>query len=342
MAPKRKEHNNDLHSLAIKHFQDGDSQQEIVTKTLLPRETVLDIINEHKRTKCIGNLFDRGQKEKTTTTTDRTIQRILKKDRRTSPENVAAEIKKQLDISLSAQSVRNRAHEIGTFGRVARKKPYANKVNRSKHFKFAKEMLQKPLGFWQTVIWYDESKFELFSSKNRVMVWHTLKETFDPQWIIPTVKYVGDSVTVWGCLTHRGIGKLHIFDRTLDRFYYREILERNLLTFIANFGFSDGFIFMHDNDQKHTLALVKSWLVKQHTKTLLLALYFPDLNLAEHLWDQLERRLKKRQPKDKQELGNLLMGEWNKTEISVLEKLVDSVPSRLYECIRVKGYSIKY
>ena len=33
---------------------------------------------------------------------------------------------------------------------------------------------------------------------------------------------------------------------------------------------------------------------------------------------------------------------WNKTEISVLEKRVDSVPSRLYECICVKGYPIKY
>ena len=31
------------------------------------------------------------------------------------------------------------------------------------------------------------------------------------------------------------------------------------------------------------------------------------------------------------------MEEWNKTEISVLEKFVDSVPSRFYEYISVKG-----
>ena len=156
MVPKRKESSNDLRSLVIKHFQSRDSQREVETKTSLPRETVRDIINKYTRTKCIGNLFDRGRKEKTTTTTDRMIQRILKKDRRTSPEKMAAEIKKQLDISLSAQSVRNRAHEIGMFGRVARKKPYVNKVNRIKRFKVAKEMLQKPLDFWHTVIWSDE------------------------------------------------------------------------------------------------------------------------------------------------------------------------------------------
>ena len=112
---------------------------------------VLDIINKYKRTKSIGNLFDRGRKDKSTTTTDRTIQRILKKDRRTSPEKVAAEINKQLDISLTAQTVRNRAHEIGMFGRVATK-PYINKANRRKCLKFAKEMLEKAVDFWETFI----------------------------------------------------------------------------------------------------------------------------------------------------------------------------------------------
>ena len=132
MIRKRKEHSNDFRSVVIKHFQNGDSQQKTAIKTLLPREMVRDVINKYKRTKCIGNVFDRGRKEKTTTTTDQTIQRILKKDRRTSPEKVPAEINKQLDISLSAQSIRNRAHEIGMFGRVATKKPYINRVNRRK------------------------------------------------------------------------------------------------------------------------------------------------------------------------------------------------------------------
>ena len=36
------------------------------------------------------------------------------------------------------------------------------------------------------------------------------------------------------------------------------------------------------------------------------------------------------------------MPEWHKVELLVLEKLVDSVPSRLYECIKMKGYPNKY
>ena len=133
------------------------------------------------------------------------------------------------------------------------------------------------------------------------MGWCTSKETFDPQCIVPIVKHGGDSVTVWGYFTRRGIGKLHILDRTVDRFYYRKILEWNLLPSIANCGFSDGFIFMYDNGPKHTSALVRDWIVKQHMETILWSSYSPDFNPDEHLWDELEGRLKKRQPKNRQQ-----------------------------------------
>ena len=36
------------------------------------------------------------------------------------------------------------------------------------------------------------------------------------------------------------------------------------------------------------------------------------------------------------------MEEWSKIELSVLEKLVDSVPSRLNKCIRMKSYATRY
>ena len=133
------------------------------------------------------------------------------------------------------------------------------------------------------------------------MVWHTAKATFDPQCIIPTVNHGGDSVIVWGCFTRRRIGRLQILNRTMDRLYYHEILEKNLLSSIANFGFSGGFTFMYDNGPEHTSALVKNWLVKQHKKILLWLSYSPDLNPIEHLWNNLGRRLKKRQSKNRHE-----------------------------------------
>ena len=153
MAPKKKEHNNDLRNLVIYHYQNGDSQREIAAKTLLPRTTVQYMIEKYKSTKCIGNLFERGR---TRITKDRLIQRKVKLDRRKSASAVKVEIENELGISLHVDTIRNRAHEARLFGRVARKESYVNKINGGKRVKFGKEMLKKLSSFWQSVIWSDE------------------------------------------------------------------------------------------------------------------------------------------------------------------------------------------
>ena len=60
------------------------------------------------------------------------------------------------------------------------------------------------------------------------------------------------------------------------------------------------------------------------------------------MWDELERKVKKHQLKNLQELELQLTQEWNNIELSALEKLVDSVASRLYERVKMKGYPTKY
>ena len=91
--------------LVIKHYQNGDSQREIAAKTLLPRETVRYIIQRYKETKCIGNLFGRGLKRKTTPITDRLIIRRFKIDRRKSASAVKGEMKKEVGIALHADTI---------------------------------------------------------------------------------------------------------------------------------------------------------------------------------------------------------------------------------------------
>ena len=155
-------------------------------------------MKKYKNTKCIGKLFGRGRKPKTTSTTDRLIQRKLKLDRRKSARTVTSEIEKDLGILNSESTVKHWAHEVELFGRVARKKPYVNRINRLKRLKYAKEMLRKPLDFWDTIVWSDESKFNLFGSDGRTMVQRSRDEEFDPKCTVPTVKHRGGSVMVWG------------------------------------------------------------------------------------------------------------------------------------------------
>ena len=59
---------------------------------------------------------------------------------------------------------------------------------------------------------------------------------------------------------------------------------------------------MHDNDRKHTSRLVEHWFKQKIIQTLPWPSFSPDLYPIENLWDELERRVKKHQPKNLEEL----------------------------------------
>ena len=125
----------------------GDFEREIACKILIPRSSVNYMITKYKSMKCIGNMIGRGRKQKTTVHTDRIIQRKIKTDRRKSSTSVKAELQTELNMTMSETTIRRRAHEIGLYGRVARKKPYLNKSNRGKRLEYTRTYREKPLGF---------------------------------------------------------------------------------------------------------------------------------------------------------------------------------------------------
>ena len=74
---------------------------------------------------------------------DRLIQWKLKFDIRKSARTVTFEFEQDLETLISESTVQRRAHEVGLFGRVDRKKPYVNEANRLKRLKYA----TKAVGF---------------------------------------------------------------------------------------------------------------------------------------------------------------------------------------------------
>jgi hypothetical protein len=74
---------------------------------------------------------------------------------------------------------------------------------------FALAYVNKPINFWKTVLFTDESKFSIFGSDGPQNVWRKpKKEELDPKNVIPTVKHGGGHAMVWGCMSYAGVGEL--------------------------------------------------------------------------------------------------------------------------------------
>uniref|UniRef100_T1HBX6 HTH_Tnp_Tc3_2 domain-containing protein n=1 Tax=Rhodnius prolixus TaxID=13249 RepID=T1HBX6_RHOPR len=111
---------------------------------------------------------------------------------------ISQELSSDYGVSVTPQTIRNKLHEYDYCGRVPRKKPFINKINRKRRLDFAKEYVSKPSSFWETVIFSDESKFNVCGSDGRQKVWRKRNEAMKMKNIKPTFKHGGSNILVWG------------------------------------------------------------------------------------------------------------------------------------------------
>lgn len=157
-----------------------------------------------------------------------------------------------------------------------------------------------------------------------------------------TVKHGGGGVMLWGCMAANGVGKIQFIESTMDKRGYLDILKANLKQSAVKLGLEGNFLFQQDNDPKHTADIVKLWLLYNVPQQLRTPPQSPDLNPIEHLWDLLERKIRKHQITSKSMLKEVLQLEWEKITQQETSKLVQSMPKRLAEVLRRKGYPTSY
>lgn len=159
----------------------------------------------------------------------------------------------------------------------------------------------------------------------------------------PSVIFIG-SVMVWGCFAKNGVGNLDFIPTTMTKEVYIDLLNRNLKESARKLGLTRSFTFQQDNDPKHTAKVVQQWFQQQHIKVMDWPAQSPDLNPIENLWNELDRKLRRRpdQPKNVKELENFLKEEWAKIDQETTAKLVGSMPRRIQAVKEAKGGHTKY
>lgn len=246
-----------------------------------------------------------------------------------------------LDTSTVCRHLRK--HGLGAY--VRRRKPFLSKKAKEKRREWARSFIDWTDKDWSQVIFSDESKFNLFGSDGRQWCWRRSGQEYDDIYVQKKVKHGGGSIMVWGCVTSRGVGRLHRIDGKMDADKYTEILRQSLLQTYRDYRIPKRTTyFAQDNDPKHTSKKATAWFKQNRVHLLPWASSSADMNIIEHVWDYLDRAVRARevQPRNKDEFWAALQEEWFRIPISYITKLYNSLPSRVQALKKARGGYTKY
>ena len=102
--------------------------------------------------------------------------------------------------------------------------------------------------------------------------------------------------------------------------------------------------FQQDNARLHVAHICTDLLTENDIDVMDWPPYSPDVPPIEHLWDELDSHVRRRRnvPQTLGQMRQALQEEWNNIPLAKINKLIDSMMSRVHSAIAVRGGHTRY
>ncbi len=203
-----------------------------------------------------------------------------------------------IDITKWAQEYFQKPLSVNTIRRAIcrcqlklyhpKRKPYVNMVQKCRRVLWAKANLKWTVSKWKSVLWSDESKFDILVGNHGCRVLRAKEEGDLPACYQRSVQKPA-SLMVWGCIRAYGMGSLHVLEGTMNAERYITVLEQHMLP-------SRRRVFHQDNAKPHTAAITTAWLRSRRVRVLNWPACSPDLSPIENIWRIIKWKIRQRWP----------------------------------------------
>lgn len=261
--------------------------------------------------------------------------------------NAATHVLQDLDLNISARTVRRRMHEAGLKNCAAALKIPLEARHCQARLAFANSVEHMTPEEWRTVIFTDE---KIFSSDKdcRRTVWRERGERYHPDNILPKHRSGRVTAMFWGWISGEGPGEIVEIDRRMNAELYIEILEEVMIPSVRALYPEDEMPvirIVEDNSAVHRARIVRNWY-DEHPEVQRFdwPAKSPDLNLIENVWSKMEEGWTPVERERRAGLCRRVHAVWEelRAERGYFAELVQSMPRRIRKVIRAEGGHVNY
>jgi len=320
-------------------LEGGLSQAEVSRRVGRSRHAVQAAWNRWLETNSNVNLPRSGRPPSTSARDDRVMINAVRGERFMPYRVIAA----NLPFRMSRQTLNRRVVLLGFRSRRPLLRIPLSPANRAARLLWCTERRNTDAAYWNTVVFSDESRFNLDFNDGRVRVHRRVSERYMEACIIEHDRYGGGGIMVWGAICANDRSRLVFVDgiMTATR-YIEEVLVPEAIPFVLS---RPGLIFMHDNARPHSAFNTQYQLEEAGVEMLPWPARSPDLNPIEHVWDIMGRRVSSAYPFPPATLHQLrqrLQEQWDAMTVEEVNHLILSMPDRVNECAAKNGGHTHY
>jgi len=296
--------------------------------------SVKDVFKRWQETGTVDEREGRGRKRKLSDADEKKVMR--KARRKKKVRKIASELKTE-GKSVDERTVRRvlKRHEFFFLPRLKVKK--LSKGHMKTRVTYAKEMMNAD---WTSVLFTDEKSFWLGNPSDSC--WQQLDDR-----IIEEVSRWTPKLHVWGALGYYFKSDLYFFEENMNAKLYQTIISARLPP--NHFApdcpeqLKENWYFLQDNDPKHkakgSMKLLKKLTghrMYKHPPN------SPDFNVMEDVWSYLDRHVRASKVTTIKGLKKKLTKLWNDLSWSEFHPSINSMPTRLRQCVQRRGGRTDY
>ncbi len=202
-----REMSQDLRKKIINLHMKSEGYKKISKALRISQNTVAKVVQTFKKdgTATISQRRP-GRPRKLTPRQERLLMRRVEENRHASSLQLSKEVESQTGVTISRDTIRCTLQRNGMHGCRPRKKPLLKPRHKKARLEFARAHADKDEDYWDSILWSDETKINVFGTDGFKTVWRRKGEEHKEKCMVPTVKHGGGSVLMWGCMSAAGVG----------------------------------------------------------------------------------------------------------------------------------------